>query len=42
MPPIDRREFVKLMGLSTVPALVSCEAETPPEAQHLMAFMTPQ
>jgi len=34
MPPIDRREFVKLMGLSAVPALVSCEAEVPPEAQQ--------
>jgi len=37
MPPIDRREFVKLMGLSTVPVLVSCEAETPPEAQKTVA-----
>jgi sulfur-oxidizing protein SoxB len=33
MPPIDRREFIKLMGLTTVPVLISCEAETPPEAQ---------
>ena len=33
MPPIDRRDFIKLMGLSTVPALVSCEADAPPEAQ---------
>jgi sulfur-oxidizing protein SoxB len=33
MPPIDRREFVKLMGLTAVPVLVSCEADTPPEAQ---------
>lgn len=36
MPRIDRRNFVKLMGLSTVPALISCEAETPPEAQKAM------
>ena len=35
MPPIDRREFVKLMGLTAVPVLVSCEAEAPPEAQKM-------
>ncbi|MCW8964597.1 MAG: 5'-nucleotidase C-terminal domain-containing protein [Gammaproteobacteria bacterium] len=40
MPPIDRREFVKLMGLSAVPALVSCEAEVPPEAQQAAAPAT--
>ena len=37
MPPIDRREFVKLMGLTAVPALISCEADTPPEAQPAAA-----
>ncbi len=34
MPLANRREFLKLMGLVSVPALVSCEADTPPEAQQ--------
>jgi sulfur-oxidizing protein SoxB len=41
MPPIDRREFIKLMGLTTVPALISCEAESPPEAQSAPAPAAP-
>ena len=41
MPPIDRREFVKLMGLASVPGLVSCEAETPPAASTSTAQSAP-
>lgn len=37
MPPIDRREFIKLMGLASVPGLVSCEAESPPGSAAVSA-----
>lgn len=41
MPPASRREFIKLMGLASVPALVSCEADTPPEAQPPAPAVSP-
>lgn len=38
MPPINRRDFVKMMGISIAPtALVSCEADAPPDAQKSTA-----
>lgn len=46
MPPANRREFIKLMGLAAAPALISCEADTatpePAPQQATATDVTPE